>query len=197
MGQRIFGIDPGTLQFGYGLLEAEHGDATYVTAGVIKAPRSLEIGVRLYRIHNGASVPAQNVEPRHHRSRGALRAAGGQQPRRPPYQHPLRNGRWAGASGGALMAAAHYRPAGLSLRAHAGKEHGVRLRPGQQAAGGRHGGALAQSAQAARARGRRRCPCCGPLLPAAGAAQLHGVDKRRPQSKWTTGRQRRERTARR
>ena len=51
MGQRIFGIDPGTLQFGYGLLEAEHGDATYVTAGVIKAPRSLEIGVRLYLIH--------------------------------------------------------------------------------------------------------------------------------------------------
>jgi len=44
MGQRILGIDPGTIQFGYGLLEAERGDATYVTAGVIKAPRSQEIG---------------------------------------------------------------------------------------------------------------------------------------------------------
>ncbi len=51
MGQRILGIDPGTLQFGYGLLEAERGDAAYLTAGVFKAPRSLEIGKRLHRIH--------------------------------------------------------------------------------------------------------------------------------------------------
>ena len=51
MGQRILGIDPGTLQFGYGLLEAERGDGSYLTAGVFKAPRSLEIGERLHRIH--------------------------------------------------------------------------------------------------------------------------------------------------
>lgn len=51
MGQRILGIDPGTLQFGYGLLDAEGGDGAYVTAGVIKAPKSLEIGPRLHRIH--------------------------------------------------------------------------------------------------------------------------------------------------
>ena len=75
MGQRIFGIDPGTLQFGYGLLEAEHGEGSYVTAGVIKAPRSLGIGVRLYRIHTELLSPARNVAPRHHRSGGALRAA--------------------------------------------------------------------------------------------------------------------------
>ena len=51
MGHRILGIDPGTLQFGYGLLEAERGDGAYVTAGVIKPPKSLEIGPRLHRIH--------------------------------------------------------------------------------------------------------------------------------------------------
>lgn len=51
MGQRILGIDPGTLQFGYGLLEAERGEGSYLTAGVLKAPRSLEIGERLHRIH--------------------------------------------------------------------------------------------------------------------------------------------------
>ncbi len=51
MAQRILGIDPGTIQFGYGLLEADRGEGSYLTAGVIKAPRSMEIGGRLHRIH--------------------------------------------------------------------------------------------------------------------------------------------------
>ncbi|MDE2801885.1 MAG: crossover junction endodeoxyribonuclease RuvC [Chloroflexota bacterium] len=51
MAQRILGIDPGTIQFGYGLLEADRGEGSYLTAGVIKAPRSLKIGERLHRIH--------------------------------------------------------------------------------------------------------------------------------------------------
>lgn len=51
MGQRILGLDPGTLQFGYGLLEAGRGEGSYLTAGVIKGPRSMEIGERLHRIH--------------------------------------------------------------------------------------------------------------------------------------------------
>ena len=63
MGQRILGIDPGTIQFGYGLLEAERGDATYVTAGVIKAPRSQEIGERLHRIHTELLTLLETLSP--------------------------------------------------------------------------------------------------------------------------------------
>ena len=50
MSQRIIGIDPGTLQFGYGLVDSS-GGGSYLAAGVLKAPRSLEIGQRLHRIH--------------------------------------------------------------------------------------------------------------------------------------------------
>ena len=83
MGQRIFGIDPGTLQFGYGLLEAEHGEGAYVTAGVIKAPRSLAIGVRLYRIHTELLSLLETWRPDIIAVEETFRAAGGQQPWRP------------------------------------------------------------------------------------------------------------------
>ena len=63
MSQRILGLDPGTLQFGYGLLEAQQGEGSYVTAGVMKAPKSLALGERLYRIHTELLALVETWQP--------------------------------------------------------------------------------------------------------------------------------------
>ena len=49
---RILGIDPGTLQMGYGLIEATDGaDATVMAWGVITASPRLPLGERLHHMY--------------------------------------------------------------------------------------------------------------------------------------------------
>ena len=47
---RILGIDPGIATIGFGLVEAERGQANMLTYGVITTPAGLPLSKRLYQI---------------------------------------------------------------------------------------------------------------------------------------------------
>jgi crossover junction endodeoxyribonuclease RuvC len=49
----ILGIDPGTVTTGYGVIEAEDDEATFVDCGAIPAPERSPIGERLSFIYRG------------------------------------------------------------------------------------------------------------------------------------------------
>ncbi len=49
---RILGIDPGFATIGFGLVEAERGQARMVTYGAITTPAGLSLSRRLYQIGN-------------------------------------------------------------------------------------------------------------------------------------------------
>lgn len=49
----IFGIDPGTIITGYGVIEAEDDEATFVDCGVLTASERSPIGERLSLIYRG------------------------------------------------------------------------------------------------------------------------------------------------
>ena len=48
---RVLGIDPGTIQMGYGVIEAEGVALSYVDCGVIKAPSDMPIARRLHKLY--------------------------------------------------------------------------------------------------------------------------------------------------
>ena len=60
---RILGIDPGFATIGFGLVEADRGQAKMVTYGAITTPAGLPLSRRLYQIATdrgataGASCP--------------------------------------------------------------------------------------------------------------------------------------------
>jgi crossover junction endodeoxyribonuclease RuvC len=49
----ILGIDPGTIATGYGVIEAEGDEATFVDCGALTAPERSPIGERLSKIYHG------------------------------------------------------------------------------------------------------------------------------------------------
>jgi crossover junction endodeoxyribonuclease RuvC len=49
----ILGIDPGTITTGYGVIEAEGNEATFVDCGALTAPGRSPIGERLSYIYQG------------------------------------------------------------------------------------------------------------------------------------------------
>ena len=49
---KIFGIDPGTVVMGYGVVESDNDELSLVDFGAITVPEKLLIGERLRRIYN-------------------------------------------------------------------------------------------------------------------------------------------------
>ena len=47
---RILGIDPGVATIGFGLIEAERGQAQMITYGAITTPAGIPLSIRLYQI---------------------------------------------------------------------------------------------------------------------------------------------------
>ncbi|MCK4304343.1 MAG: crossover junction endodeoxyribonuclease RuvC [Candidatus Eisenbacteria sp.] len=59
----IVGVDPGSLCTGYGVIAAENARIRWLDAGVIKAPRSKELSVRLLKLHDGLLGVVQRWSP--------------------------------------------------------------------------------------------------------------------------------------
>lgn len=64
MNLRILGIDPGTVQMGFGLLDTSGMDAEYVSSGVIKCGRTLSLNQRLWRIYQELVQNLESWQPR-------------------------------------------------------------------------------------------------------------------------------------
>ena len=60
---RIFGIDPGTVITGYGVIECEDGEPVLVDFGVVVSPENLPIGERLGNIYRELSSIVRRHQP--------------------------------------------------------------------------------------------------------------------------------------
>lgn len=47
---RVIGIDPGSVKMGYGLIQVESGMASFLAAGILKAPASWDVPRRLHTL---------------------------------------------------------------------------------------------------------------------------------------------------
>jgi crossover junction endodeoxyribonuclease RuvC len=63
MGERVLGVDPGTLQMGYGLLETGYPEAKCLTWGALTASRSRPIGERLLSFQGGLQKILEEWNP--------------------------------------------------------------------------------------------------------------------------------------
>ena len=59
---KIIGIDPGTINVGYGIIELKGNSINYLTSGTITA-RNADISLRLVEIYNGLKGVIQYYEP--------------------------------------------------------------------------------------------------------------------------------------
>jgi crossover junction endodeoxyribonuclease RuvC len=59
----ILGIDPGTITTGYGVIEAEDDEATFVDCGALNAPERSPIGERLSKIYHGLQEVIARFNP--------------------------------------------------------------------------------------------------------------------------------------
>ena len=60
---RILGIDPGSINTGYGVVESERGKLILVEHGSISTPRGAELSERLCRIHEGLMAVIARTSP--------------------------------------------------------------------------------------------------------------------------------------
>lgn len=60
---RIIGIDPGTGILGFGVIDANHGKTTLVTAGVITTPAHTPLDERLEEIFDGLTEIIAETKP--------------------------------------------------------------------------------------------------------------------------------------
>lgn len=60
---RIIGIDPGSINTGYGVVESERGKLILVEQGSISTPRGAELSERLCRIHEGLVAVIARTAP--------------------------------------------------------------------------------------------------------------------------------------
>ena len=60
---RIIGIDPGTLFTGYGIIEFDRNELTYVTSGIIKIPSTKQQAPRLERIYDELKRVIKKYKP--------------------------------------------------------------------------------------------------------------------------------------
>lgn len=59
----ILGIDPGTVNFGYGIIREENGDYEYISSGVLKVSNSKPLKDRLKFIYNGLEEIIRQYKP--------------------------------------------------------------------------------------------------------------------------------------
>jgi crossover junction endodeoxyribonuclease RuvC len=59
----VFGIDPGSVVTGYGVISQEGGRLRYLDCGVIKSPSRLDFPERLRRIHSGLVAAIEEASP--------------------------------------------------------------------------------------------------------------------------------------
>jgi crossover junction endodeoxyribonuclease RuvC len=59
----ILGIDPGTITTGYGVIEAEGDEATFVDCGALTASERSPIGERLTKIYHGLKEVIARFKP--------------------------------------------------------------------------------------------------------------------------------------
>jgi crossover junction endodeoxyribonuclease RuvC len=60
---RILGIDPGSINTGYGVVDSERGRLALVEQGSISTPRGAELADRLCRIHEGLLAVIRRTTP--------------------------------------------------------------------------------------------------------------------------------------
>lgn len=59
----ILGIDPGTVNFGYGIIRQKDGDFEYITSGVLKVSSKKSLKDRLKFIYNALEEIIEEYEP--------------------------------------------------------------------------------------------------------------------------------------
>lgn len=59
----ILGIDPGTSNFGYGIIRQKKGDFEYIDSGILKVSKSKELKERLKFIYNGLEEIIKEYKP--------------------------------------------------------------------------------------------------------------------------------------
>ena len=59
---RVFGIDPGTIHMGYGVVQ-ENGDLTFVDCGVLDAPQGDPLEQRLLKLYSRLQAMIQRHQP--------------------------------------------------------------------------------------------------------------------------------------
>jgi len=60
---RVLGIDPGTLNMGYGIVEEKGGNITMSGCGVISLPTKMPMEERLFELHMGLSKVIAEFKP--------------------------------------------------------------------------------------------------------------------------------------
>ncbi len=60
---RILGIDPGTLVTGFGVIQYDKNQLTYITSGIIKPPSKTDMGERLKLIYDDIFSLIKTFEP--------------------------------------------------------------------------------------------------------------------------------------
>ena len=60
---RVLGIDPGTLNMGYGIVEEKGGNITMAGCGVISLPPKMPMEERLLELHKGLSKVIAEFKP--------------------------------------------------------------------------------------------------------------------------------------
>ena len=60
---RVLGIDPGTIHMGYGVVDGEGGDVTFVDCGALNAPPRDPIEKRLLQIHRQLRDLIERCQP--------------------------------------------------------------------------------------------------------------------------------------
>ncbi len=60
---RVLGIDPGTLNLGYGIVDEEHGEVTMIDCGVVTVSSKIPVEQRLCTLHKKICEIIMNYQP--------------------------------------------------------------------------------------------------------------------------------------
>ncbi|MBM4171555.1 MAG: crossover junction endodeoxyribonuclease RuvC [Ignavibacteria bacterium] len=60
---KILGVDPGTIVTGYGIIEFNHNELTYVKSGLIKIPAIKDFAPRLQKIYDDLILLMKKYDP--------------------------------------------------------------------------------------------------------------------------------------
>lgn len=60
---RILGVDPGTITTGYGIIDFENNEVSYITSGIIEIPPTKNFGLRLEKIYGELSKIIRKYKP--------------------------------------------------------------------------------------------------------------------------------------
>tara|TARA_B100000029_G_scaffold240998_2_gene238182 strand:+ start:3519 stop:4019 length:501 start_codon:yes stop_codon:yes gene_type:complete len=62
---RIIGVDPGTHRLGFGVIDVDGLQVSYVDSGCLSAPRKAPIEIRLNLLHHELKAIVSNLKPNH------------------------------------------------------------------------------------------------------------------------------------